>query len=228
MSNKIFISFIALTIVSNVFGQIRPATNGSMPQPPAPLPPLPNNGSMPMTPPKVSNNRTHFVLTFPDGHAVSLPLYPINVFREMPMMGPGGPPPPPQNGTRPQQPPPQNGPFTYINNGTHIIMKTPDGRLEYYKLNLSAMLTRATSPQNFNDALDTFLKGQFNQQMENLITNSNLDEASKQKMRQLRDQLINDPVNFWANNWMDVVLLVNKLPKDFLAQLQKLILPSAN
>ena len=180
------------------------------------------------------------MLTFPDNRVISLPLYPINVNRTG-FIGP-----PPNNGTNPQQPPPingggapQNGPrpppppqfqpgqpsFTYINNGTHVIIAMPNGKNDYYKINMAVQ--RAAS-LDFNTLLNLILMGQFNQQFDSLISNSNLDDATKLKLTQLGELFLKDPVNFWTNNWLDVAIFVSKLPKDFLAQFQNLILPIAN
>jgi archaellum biogenesis ATPase FlaH len=169
-------------------------------------------------------------MTFADGNKMGLPLLPLNQVRAPPMMGP---PPPPMNGTmsNQQQKPPQGGPqgqppFTYINNGTHVMFKQHNGQIDYYKLN--SAISRAVTETDINNFLNLLSSmGQLNQQLVNFISTSSLDEATKQQLLQLAQLFFKDPVNFWANNWSTVLSVVSKLPQSFLTQIQSLLFPSA-
>jgi hypothetical protein len=175
---------------------------------------------------KVSNNLTHVIMTFADGNKMGLPLLPLNQVRAPPMMGP---PPPPMNGTmsNQQQIPPQGGtqgqpPFTYINNGTHVMFKKQNGQIDYYKLN--SAISRAVTETDINNFLNLLSSmGQLNQQLVNFISTSSLDDATKQQLLQLAQLFFKDPVNFWANNWSTVLSVVSKLPQSFLTQIQSLL-----
>ena len=173
---------------------------------------------------------------------MALPLLPLNQVRVPPMMG-MPPPPPANNSMQPPPPPPpannsmprppmngsmnmpnaQQAPFTYLNNGTHLIFKSQSSQTDYYKLN--SVMSRAATLPDLSALLNILTMGQFSQQLENLIITSGLDSATAQQLIQLAQTFIKDPMNFWANNWSSVLTLIGKLPQGFLGQLQGLLTP---
>ena len=125
----------------------------------------------------------------------------------------------------PPQGPQAQAPFTYMNNGTHVIFKLQDGQVDYYKLN--SVISRAASLPDISALLNLLTMGQFNQQLSNLISSSGLDSATAQQLIQLAQLFVKDPVNFWANNWSSVLTIISKLPQGFIGQLQALLTPRA-
>ena len=68
--------------------------------------------------------------------------------------------------------------------------------------------------------------GQFDQTINTLINNSGLDDVTKEKLFQLSAQLAKDPTNFIQNNWADILMVIGKLPQDFLMQIQSILMPN--
>lgn len=71
-----------------------------------------------------------------------------------------------------------------------------------------------------NQVADSLDNGLLESQLEDLLNNSQLDQASKEKIKELSVKLLQDPQNFFTNNWSDVMDI---LKTNFKSQIQNIL-----
>ena len=71
-----------------------------------------------------------------------------------------------------------------------------------------------------NQVADSLDNGLLESKLEDLLNNSQLDQATKEKIKELSVKLLQDPQNFFTNNWSDVMDI---LKANFKSQIQNIL-----